>query len=143
MSHGSSMVITLFLALPGRRRDQSPCVTACLGLGRQSDIGRGASSLAGGCRALEQACSGGVRAGAFAVPSKGCPGEFPSARQGCFLPGSCRYRFSTNPAKRFSKEASPRKVQGLALIALCVDCVWPQAGTQQLSDAGGDYSKLK
>ena len=67
--------MTPFLALLGRQGNQSPCVTAWLGLGRQSEIGRGASSLAGGCPALEQACSGGVRPGAFAVarPSRGSP----------------------------------------------------------------------
>ena len=31
-------------------------------------------------------------------------GKFQSTRQGSFLPGSCSYRFSNKPAKKFSKE---------------------------------------
>lgn len=34
------------------------------------------------------------------------------------------------------------EVQGLAPIALCVDCVWCQAGAEQLSDKEWDYSRL-
>ena len=54
----------------------------------------------------------------------------------------CSYRSSSNPAKKFSKAAVPMEVQGSAPIALCADCVWCQAGAEQLSDKEWDYSRL-
>jgi len=45
--------------------------------------------------------------------------------------------------KTVKQRSFPREVQGWGLLALCVDCVCPQPGAQQLSEKEWDSSRVK